>query len=496
MRSIGFLQIISFISRILAMLVGIFQSLIIVNILTTGEYGLIGLVTSMAGIAGIAQHLGLASSSTKEISGAKNDTEILHIAITSITIRYLISFPISMGLIFGAPLIANSISNQSVILPLQLFGVVLLVQALQSIFNSVIAGTQKFKILFTYQVLITFLSLVIYLPLVYFYREVGYFYALLAFNTIQTIVLGYLAFKDLKFKFSFPSKEDYQRIFKDLLSISLTIYFVKILVTFWQEFPVILLNQNFTLEMVAIFTFAFNFASKLMAVSDSITDVNLPVFSKKAHDQMDDFFKVFNHNFNILYLIIFILGMSITFWSKEILWSASFGIGLLSEIFGISSGSSIYDKYQSSVYLFFPLILSIVFYSYLNIFKSSIFIPLKILSKMIVVFVSLIVLSFSIYLLLPEKTLVGMSYSLAVGAFLAFVYSLIMIYQKYQSLVITNISIVVSILAVLIGILSYYNLSILVKSFIYVLFITTLLIVYEINPKEFLFNKILKRFQK
>ena len=89
------------------MFIGIFQSLLIVNILTTSEFGLIGLVASIAGVVGIAQHLGLASSSTKEISAAKNDTEVFHIALTSISIRYLISLPTAIFLIIFAGWVAD-----------------------------------------------------------------------------------------------------------------------------------------------------------------------------------------------------------------------------------------------------------------------------------------------------------------------------------------------------------------------------------------------------
>ena len=103
MKSILRLQVFSFVSRLVAMFSGIFQSLIIVNLLSVKQFGLIGLVTSIAGIAGITQHLGLASSSTKEISHAKSDAEVVDIVIASLSIRFLISFPIAFILIFFAP---------------------------------------------------------------------------------------------------------------------------------------------------------------------------------------------------------------------------------------------------------------------------------------------------------------------------------------------------------------------------------------------------------
>ena len=475
------------------MAIGIFQSLIIVNILTTNEFGLIGLVTSIAGIAGIAQHLGLASSSTKEISSAKNDTEIFHIALTSISIRYLISVPVALGLILSAPFIAQNYGNLGLVMPLQIFGLVLLVQAFQSIFNSVIAGTQKFKVLFSYQILITFLSLMIYLPLVFYYKSIGYFYALLIFNIFQTLILGYLAFKDLKFKLTLPSKSDYYRMFKDLLSISLTIYFVKILITAWQELPVIILSRDFSLEMVGIFAFAFNFSSKLMSISDSITDVNLPVFSKKASESMKDFFDIFVKNFNLVYAFIFFVGMSISFWSKEILQSLDFLISVGSSLLKIGSSSSIFMKYKDSIILFYPLLLSIIFYSYLNIFKSSIFIPLKILRRMIFSFVILLASSFGVYFLYWEKTLISMSFALALGSILSFLYSIYFINKNYDQVIVKKMNIILSIFSLTLGALVYYDLALITKVTIYLLYVAIIFYIFKLDIKKFIFLK-LKKF--
>jgi len=222
--------------------------LVIVNLLTKEQYGLIGLVASIAGIVGITQHLGLASSSTKEISQAKDSQEIFDIIISSISIRLLISVPISLILIFLAPSIATFYNDSELIFPLRIFGFITLIQAFQSIFNSVISGTQRFKILFSYQVIIAFVSLIVFLPLIYFYSLNGYFYALITFNSIQTLVLGFLALKDLKFKLILPNKSEFFELSKKLLKISLAIYAVKIIFTAWQEAPVAFLGKNVSLE--------------------------------------------------------------------------------------------------------------------------------------------------------------------------------------------------------------------------------------------------------
>jgi len=498
MKSIKFLQLVSFVSRITAMLVGIFQSLLIVNILTTKEFGLIGLVASIAGVVGIAQHLGLASSSTKEISSAKNDTEIFHIAVTSISIRYLISLPISIILVFFAPFIADYYKNDDLISPLRIFGLVLLVQALQSIFNSIIAGKQEFKKLFSYQVYISFISLFIFIPLVYFQGVMGYFYALLIFNIIQTLILGLISIGSLRFEFSLPSKVEYKKMFFDLLKLSLAIYLVKVIFTAWQELPVLILGQSYSLEIIGIFAFAFNFASKLMAVSDSITDVNLPIFSKKVLDGAKEFFEEFNQNFNFIYSIIFLIGTVIVYWSKEILKISDYLIYFFIKILGLNLTKNIYDKYEPSIYLFFPLILSIIFYSYLNIFKSSIYVPLARIRKMINSYLLMIFVSFGLFFLslkvldFTQDGLLLMSWSLAIGSFSAFVYIFFDILLNFKNQVISSSNISLSLLSVVLCSFTFFDLSIYTKVAYFVFFSLVITFVYKIN----ILNILLRKFKK
>ncbi len=477
------LQVVSFISRIIAMFSGIFQSLIIVNLLSVKEFGLIGLVTSIAGIAGITQHLGLASSSTKEISSAKSSKDVIHIVLASLSIRFLITFPVAIILYFFAPQIAAYYQNPDLIFPLKVFAAVTVIQAFQSIFNSVISGTHRFKELFTYQVVISFVSVLIYVPLIYKYRLDGFFYSLVIFNLVQTLVLGYLAFKDIGLRFEFPTKTEFFSLVKNLLKISLAIYFVKILFTAWQEIPVAVLGKQYSLELLALFTFAFNFSSKLMSISDSVTDVNLPVYSKKFEDK--DFFEHFSQNFNVLFHFIFFVGISASYWAKEILQVADLMIYKVGAVLSLELSKNIYERYQEALILFLPLILSIVFYSYLNILKSSIFVPLEKLRKMMISYLLLIFGSFLTYLicinLLPG--LISMSIALAVGSFIAFVYATYFIYITYGTNIFSLKKIYFSILSIFVGYSAIYfsDMGLIEKSLIYLTYFIFLTFIFKVN---------------
>lgn len=420
MKSLAKWQFISLISRMTAMTFGIVQSFVIVRILTVGEYGLVQLAASIGGAFGIYQHLGLSSGSTREISSAKDDTEVFKIFITSVAIRYVVTIPIAVGLFFGASSIAVGQYNQpQLILPLKIYAIVLLFQGVQGIMNSVIAGTKRFKTLFIYQASIAAVSVLLYIPLVYLYKINGFFYALISFTVIATITMGILAFRPLKTKLALPTKEDFKRLLKELLSISLAIYIVKVLFTMWEKSGAILLGKEFSAEVIGIFSFSLLFAKKIVHASDAVTDINLPVFSEKFVLDLADFKKAFTANFNKVFSFIIFAGMSAVFWSEELI---QFVVGG--------------NKYDTAFPFILPLVLTFIFYSFSNIIKSSIYIPAKFIKEMIFGFVLLIVGSISFYFAMYKGFgyfgLTSMTYGLLFGSFLAFIFLTLVAQKKLK----------------------------------------------------------------
>jgi O-antigen/teichoic acid export membrane protein len=418
MKELGKWQIISFLSRGMAMFLGLVQSFVIIRILTVSEWGLIQLGVSIGGALGIYQHLGLASASTREISSAKDDDEIFKIFVTSILIRYLVTLPIAAGLFFFSRKIAVDFYNsEALILPLKIYAITILFQGFQGLLNSVIAGTKRFKRLFTYQVVIAAVSVVLYIPLVYLYRINGFFYALLSFNIVSTVVLGILSFKPLKGHIKLPSKHDLFRLFKDIFSISIAIYAVKIIYTNWEKLGSNVIGLFNTPDVVAIYAFALLFAKKLMNISDSVTDVNLPVLSEKFVQNIDEFKAIFKRNFDKVYTFILISAFVATFWSPELI--------------SILVGS---QKYAQSYALIPPIIFAFIIYSIINIIKSSVFIPAKLVKEMFISFV-LLVLGTGAFFYFGYRSLgvlTSMSWGMAVGALLSYVFAIFIIKQKLE----------------------------------------------------------------
>jgi O-antigen/teichoic acid export membrane protein len=407
MSDLGKWQIISFISRGTAMALGIIQSFFIVRLLTVSEWGLIQIAISLGGALGIYQHLGLASASTREISAAKTDKEIFKIFVTSVAIRYFVTVPIALGLFFASDYLSENVYNtDQLALPFKLYAIVLLFQGFQSILNSVIAGTQRFKQLFLYQALIAVVSIALYIPLVFLFRVNGFFYALFLFNVAASFTLAFIAFRPLRGSLELPNKSDFKRLFRELFSISLGIYLVKIIYTNWEKFGPNVLGLTITPEIVGYFGFALLYAKKLMNVSDAVTDVNLPVFSKTYANDIKAFKESFSKNFDKIFSLIIFAGAAAVYWSPEIIRFAVGG-----------------DKYDPSLPLILPMVFAFVFYSFVNIVKSSIIIPAKLVKEMVFSFVVLIGITAATYFFTYNifGNLQAMAYGMVLGSFASFV---------------------------------------------------------------------------
>lgn len=374
MKDLGKWQVISLIAQITAMVLGMVETFVVIRILTVSEWGLVQLAVSIGGALGIYQHLGLVSASTREISSAKKEEDVFKIFITSTVVRYFVTLPISIGLFFLARYIAVELyDNAGLVLPLRIYAVSLIFQGVQGILNSVISGTKRFKALFIYQVAISVVNIMIFIPFVYFFNVNGYFYAFLLFNIISSVVLTILAFKPLKGKISMPDKKDFVRFFKEIFSISVAIYIVKIVYTNWEKLGSNVLGLFNSAEVVAIYAFAMLYAKKLMSISDSVTTVNIPVFSEKYVNDEKEFRKAFSGNFNKIFSFIVFVGSFAAYF-------APLAIRIL-------VGS---DKYDEAIPLIAPMVFAFIIYSFINIISSSVMIPAKLAKSMVGSYVFLI----------------------------------------------------------------------------------------------------------
>ena len=384
---------------------GIIQSFAILRILTVSEWGLVQLVVSIGASLGIYQHLGLASASNREIAASDKKTDVFKIFATSVSVRYLVTIPLSIGLFIFAPKIAVTYDFPQILVPLRIYSGIIFLQGIQAILNAVISGTKRFKELFIFQGVIALASLIIYVPFVYYFKIMGFFYAFLIHEGIKSISLLVIAFKPYIGKLRFPTAAEFKTIFKQLFSLGLSIYVVKILVINWEKSGTNLLGLIGNAQALGIYAFALLFAKKLMHVSDAITDVNLPVFSEKFSNNITEFKALFATNFNRVFSLIVFLAMSAVFWAPELI--------------RIMVGS---DKYNASMPLLIPMVFAFIFFSLLNIIKSSLAIPAKLVKEMMLGFAIMFAVTVGLYFVgrgffEPAYT---MSYAMLIGVVAGF----------------------------------------------------------------------------
>ena len=440
MKDLGKWQFISMVSQGVAMLLGIVGTFVVIRILSVGEWGLVQLAVSIGGALGIYQHLGLVSASTREISSAKNEEDIFNIFVTSAVIRYCVTLPISFGLFFFSGKIAVGLyNNPELVFPLKIYAVALIFQGVQGILNSVISGTKRFKHLFIYQVAISAVNILIFVPFVYYLKVPGYFYAFLLFNIVSTLSLSVIAFKPLKGKISMPNKVDFKRLFKEIFSISIAIYLVKIIYTNWEKLGNNVLGIYNPPEVIAIFAFAMLYAKKIMSISDSVTTVNIPVFSERYVSNIGDFKESFTRNFNKLFSLIVFVGAFATYLSPVLIRLLVGG-----------------DKYDSAIPLVTPMVFAFVIYSLVNIINSSVFIPAKEAKNMVFSYLSLIfgtVVSF-FFVRVFFDAITAFSWAMVFGSAICLYYMHILVRKKHGFNVLNIDHVVILVQALFIGLIS------------------------------------------
>ncbi|MBP7859622.1 oligosaccharide flippase family protein, partial [Patescibacteria group bacterium] len=136
------IQSMSFLSRFGTMLVGnVFQSLLVIALLSQEEYGMVAIVASLVSIIGASQSFGLTSGSTRELSSAKTKEDAKAIFLTSLILRFLMSFPFAVLLFLQADNLSLKSSNPDIIaFAIKITALVMFFEPLRGVFNSVISS--------------------------------------------------------------------------------------------------------------------------------------------------------------------------------------------------------------------------------------------------------------------------------------------------------------------------------------------------------------------
>lgn len=467
-------SIISISSRFIAVGIGLIQSLFIIKILSVEDYGIVGLVGAIAGIVGVYQNLGISSGSTREIASANSLKEVFKVFTGSLLVRYLISLPLVVGLFVLAPYLGNVYySNPLIILPLRIFSVVLFVQALQSVLTSVIQGMKKFKFLFSFQSGIAVVSVAVFLPMLFKFNMLGYFYALLLFNVISTLVLATYAYTLLKGNFEFPKKDELIEIFKAVFSIGIYVYIIKIILVQWQKLGPAVLANEITPEMLGVFTFVLLVASKVSVISDAVTDVTLPSMTKVYTEDKKNFVKIFLKSNSRAYLLILYTALMLIVLKVQLFAFADL-------LFSFIGKDSITEKYSYAFYIMDPVILGFWGYSHLNLIKSGVAVPTKKMFGALLSFLMMFLFTFIPYHFLNLDPTLKYSVAMGIGGLVGYLSMILFIKIQLSFFPISINDIIYTCLAIIpitlyyIGVSPYFAAILLsIITFLYYKFVLT-----------------------
>jgi O-antigen/teichoic acid export membrane protein len=468
-------SMISILSRFGATAIGLVQSFIVVKLLTPSEYGLMGIAMGIGASIGVYQNLGISSGSTREIAAAQSKSEAFKVFIGSLLVRYLIAIPLVVLLMFFSGWISESVNNRpELVMPLRLFALTLFVQALQSTLNSVIQGFKKFKFLFNFQILIAFVSLLIYIPFVSQYGLVGYFYALLTFNLISTGVLLFYSLKQFEGNFEFPGFKELVEIIKSIFAIGLFVYLIKIIDTQWQRFGPVLLAVQLDNIQIGILTFALMISSKIVMVSDAITDVTLPSMTDVYKKNKDQFLSILKKGNTSATILITLVCLIVIFFKYEIFM-------IIDYLFLFVGKGQILATYADSFKLMDPLVIAFWGYSHINLLRSGFSVPSKNLKGAVFSHLVLFLATFLMYTLsvgFIGDLLYRFSISMAVGGLAAYISFVIFVFLESKIKLIQLVDLVVVMLAFISLILFYVGTP---NIIVFVLFLMPIYFIYKKN---------------
>ena len=460
-------QMVSIISRFGAQIIGTLQWYLVALILPAPSYGLYSIASGIAKSFGSYQNLGLQSTSNREIAASKDLAHAFKVFFVIATFRYIISIPLAFLLFYKSGSIAMQFESDSgkIIFALKIYAFVILFQAIQGIFNTVLAGLKKFKILFSYQFLFTLISFVISVPLVYFLDFEGTIISILITTVISVLILGYFAILSFEGNFIFPTWLEYKVILKDILSLSLSVYIVKVIFSNWENlgkavigasFILVLLGNKASLQLVGVFGIALAYSAKIMMISDSITDVNMTVFTEKYLNDFKNFTTDFLNNFSKIFITTSFVSISVLFWNKEV----------FEFIFK--------NKYAGAENYIPVLVIAYWAYSFINIYKSSIYVPAKRLVMLVIGFLTLLVISVVSFILFSLFNIFDVTQSLAVsmmlGSIATYLFTTIDLRYKFKTWFFNSQMLVAFLLACLMLFVYSQQLQVSNKLFLFVLY--------------------------
>ncbi|MEX2054989.1 MAG: oligosaccharide flippase family protein [Candidatus Andersenbacteria bacterium] len=351
-------QLLSLITKAVTTVLGIIQSLIVVRLLSPAEFGLVGLVMSIGGVIGVSQHLGIVDGAIREIAVLKNKREIAKVFWVSHFTRQAVTIPLSLGLFFLAPWIAEGIySRPEITHYIQLFASVLILQGLQDVLGATLTGMKKFVTLYLVQIITAAVNIGAFGYLTWRYGITGFFWAVLATTSLMIILFIVLVRKYLPGELALPTWAETKQYGRQLMKIGFFMYVARIFFVAWQRLPLLILGGVLGAHELGYINVSLTFGARMTIIAMALSEVNLAWMSTLYANRREEFAHVVTRNLHRVMLVMAAGTAILLFFTPEIL---TYIVGA---------------EYEPARHLIYIMTLAFFLYSLVDIGTSSIFVP-------------------------------------------------------------------------------------------------------------------------
>lgn len=318
--SLAKIQSLSLATKAVTTVLGIVQSILIVRFLTESEFGLVGLVIAVGSLIGVFQHMGIVDGAIRGIATLHDKKAIGKLFWIAIFLRQAITLPISIGLFFVAPLIAgNAYNHPEITVYIQLFALILILQAFQDVFGATLTGLKAFKELYTVQIITASVNIFVFGYLVWEFSMAGFFWAMIATTTLMVALFGIIILQKLRGSLNVPHLSDFSHYIKQVLSVGIFVYISRLIFVAWNRMPILVLGGVLATDQLGYLNMSLTFGARLTIVAMALSEVNLSWMSSLFVRNQEEFRHTVERNIQRLFILMLLITIPLNFFTPEII---------------------------------------------------------------------------------------------------------------------------------------------------------------------------------
>lgn len=460
-------QVLSLVTKAVTTALGIVQSVIVVRLLSRGEFGLVGLVMSIGGVIGVSQHLGIVDGAIREIAVLKSRREIGKVFWVSHLVRQIVTVPLSVGLFLMAGVVAVKFYHRPDIIPyIKLFAASLVLQGLQDVMGATLTGIKKFVSLYVVQIITATINIAVFGYFTWRWGITGFFWAILITTSIMVVLYAVIIAKELQGDLALPTFADIRQYGRRVLRVGVFMYLSRIFFVVWQRLPILLLGATLSADSLGDLNVSLTFGSKLTIIAMALSEVNLSWMSSLFARERKTFEQVVTRNMHRVLVVMLSLTLVMLFFTPEIL---HYIIG---------------QQYMHAQPLILIMTLAFFLYSLTDIGTSSVFVPADQPKLRTIVYGLMTVLTAGIIFSTRSGGSVMAAVAVLAGAVVAYV-SMLLLAKRNFGIQLVTARLALFILALIISIAWLYGSpSFLPRVIVFILFAGFML--YEAHRNELL----------